>query len=102
MVFTAGALKNFANFTGKIHVLKSLFKKASGPQACKFIKKRLQHRYFPVKLAKFSRTLFLQNTSGGSFLKWETVTFCSKIFQGYLLCTTNLLQLATLTMTNYI
>ena len=63
MVFTLGTLKNFANFAGKIHVLESLFKKALGPQACKFIKKRLQHRYFPVKLAKLSRTLFLQNTS---------------------------------------
>ena len=31
MVFTLGALKHFANFTGKIHVLESLFKKASGP-----------------------------------------------------------------------
>ena len=69
MVFTLGALKNFANFAGKIYVLESLFKKASGPQACKFIKKRLQNRYFPVKLARFSGALFLQNTSGGWFLK---------------------------------
>ena len=60
MVFTLGALKNFANFTGKIHVLESLFKKASGPQAYKFVKKRLQHRYFPVKLTRFSRALFLK------------------------------------------
>ena len=67
MVFTLGTLKNFANFAGKIHVLESLFKKALGPQACKFIKKRLQHRYFPVKLAKFSRTLFLQNTPVAGF-----------------------------------
>ena len=57
MVFTLGALKNFANLTGKIQVLESLFKKASGLQACKFIKKRFQHRYFPVKLARFSRAL---------------------------------------------
>ena len=64
MVFTLGALKYFANFAGKIHVLESLFKKASCPQAYKFIKKRLQHRYFPVKLARFSRAPFLQNTSG--------------------------------------
>ena len=28
MVFTLVALKNFANFTGKIHVLESRFKKA--------------------------------------------------------------------------
>ena len=52
MVFTLGALKHFANFTGV--ALDSLLKKASGPQTCKFIKKRLQHRYFPVKLAKGS------------------------------------------------
>ena len=52
-VFTLNA-KNFANFTGKIHVLESLFEKASGPHACKFITKRLQHSYFPVKLARFS------------------------------------------------
>ena len=58
MVFTLGALKNFANFAGKIHVLESLFKKDSGPQACKFIKKILQHKYFPVKLARFSRAVF--------------------------------------------
>ena len=82
MVFTLGALKHFANFTGKIHVLESLFKKASGLQACIFIKKRLQHRYFRVKLARFSRALILQNTSDG----WFLLTFCSKIFQGYL-CT---------------
>ena len=50
MVFTLGALKIFANFAGKIHVLESLFKKAPGPQACKFIKKKLQHRYFSAKL----------------------------------------------------
>ena len=82
MVFTLGALKNF---TGKNASVGVSFKKASGPQACKFIKKRLQHRYFPVKLARFSRALFLQNTSGGSFLKQATVTFCSKISQWYLL-----------------
>ena len=59
MVFALGALKNVVNFAGKIqHVLEALFKKASGPQAYKFIKKRLQHRYFPVKLARFLGALF--------------------------------------------
>ena len=33
-------------------------------QACNFIKKRLQHNCFPVNIAKFLRTPFLQNTSG--------------------------------------
>ena len=32
-------------------------------QAYNFIKKRLQHRCFPIKFTKFLRTLFLQNTS---------------------------------------
>ena len=53
MVFTLGSLENFA---GKIHLLRSLLKKASGPQACKFIKKRLKNRHFPVKLSRFSRS----------------------------------------------
>ena len=53
MVFTLGSLENFA---GKIHLLRSLLKKASGPQDCKFIKKRLKNRHFPVKLSRFSRS----------------------------------------------
>ena len=32
-------------------------------QTYKFIKKRLQNRYFPMKLTKSLRTPFLQNTS---------------------------------------
>ena len=56
--FKIGVLKNFANFTGK-HLCWSLF--------WNFIKNRLQHRCFPVKFAKFLRTPFLQNTSGGYF-----------------------------------
>ena len=53
MYFKIGALRNFANFTGKIPVLESLFKKVSGIQACNFTKKRLQHRWFPVKFIVF-------------------------------------------------
>ena len=36
-------------------VLESLFNKAAGPKACNFIKKRLQHRCFPVKFSKILR-----------------------------------------------
>ena len=32
-------------------------------QACNFIKKRVQHRCFPMKFTKSLRTPFLQNTS---------------------------------------
>ena len=34
----------------------SLFNKIAGLQACKLIKKRFQHRCFPVKFEKFLRT----------------------------------------------
>ena len=42
----------------KTPVLESLFNKVAGLDACIFIKKRKQHRYFPVNIAKFSRTAF--------------------------------------------
>ena len=44
-------LENFAKFTGK-HLCQRL---------------QSQRQCFPVNLAKFSRTSFLQNTSGGCF-----------------------------------
>ena len=51
--FKKDVLKNFANFTGR-HLCWSLFfNKVTGLRACSFIKKGLQHRCVPVKLAKF-------------------------------------------------
>ena len=47
MFFKISFLRNFANFTGR-HLCWSL-----------------QRRHFPVKFAKFLRTLFLQNTCDG-------------------------------------
>ena len=50
-----GILKIFIIFTGK-HLCWSLL------QACNFIKKRFQHRYFPVNIAKFLRApIFRRN-----------------------------------------
>ena len=55
----------------KIHrtapVLESLFNKVSGRQTCNFLKKRLQHRCFPVNFAKFLRTLFYRTLSYNCF-----------------------------------
>ena len=48
-LFKIGVLQNFAISTGK-HLCWSLF--------LNFIKKRLQHRRFPVNIAKFLRTAF--------------------------------------------
>ena len=57
--------RNFAKFTGK-HLCQSLCRSARGLSATSF-KKRFWHRRFPVNFAKFLRTPFLQNTSGGCF-----------------------------------
>ena len=55
----------FREFHRKIPVLKFLFNKVAGLKTCNFIKKRLQHRCFRVKFAKYLRTSFLRNTSSG-------------------------------------
>ena len=55
--FRKDVLKNFAYFTGK-QLRWSLFNKVAGPQACNFIKKRIQHRCVPVKLENFYKHLF--------------------------------------------
>ena len=54
-----GVLRNFAKFTGK-HLCHSLFFK-------KILKRRLWHRCFPVKFAKFLRTGFLIERPRGYF-----------------------------------
>ena len=64
-----GVLRNFTKFTGK-HLCQSLFfNKVAGPRSATLLKKRLWHRCFPMNLAKFLRTPFLQNTSGWLLLK---------------------------------
>ena len=42
-------------------MLEFLFNKIAGLKACNFIKKRLQHRLFPVNIAKFLRTAILKS-----------------------------------------
>ena len=52
--------KKFAHFTGK-HLCQSLFLIKLQAQVCKFIKKKLQHQCFPVKLPKFLRISYFKN-----------------------------------------
>ena len=55
----------------KISALESLFKKVASLNACNFIKKSLQHRYFPVNIAKFLRkSFFIEH------LWWLLLTKC--------------------------
>ena len=49
MFYKKDALNNFAIFTGK-HL-----------KPCNFVKKRLQHKCFPMNIAKFLRTPLLKN-----------------------------------------
>ena len=62
-----GVLKNFANSTGK-YLCWSLFLWSCKPSTCKFFKKRLQHKLFAVKFAKFCEYLYLQTTASGGVL----------------------------------
>ena len=50
MFFKIGNLKKFHNIHQKTPVLQSLFNEVA---VNFFAKKRLQHRYFPVNIAKF-------------------------------------------------
>ena len=66
MFYKKAAFKNFAILTGK-----NTFRPAT------FIKERLQHRYFPVNIAKFLRTPILKNICKRLLLKYQ------EWFQGY-------------------
>ena len=55
--------KTSAKFTGKDLCLSLFFNRSAT-----LLKKRLQHRCFPVNFAKFIKTHFLLNTSGDYFL----------------------------------
>ena len=58
MFFKIGVLKNLAYLTTK-HLCWSLFfNKVAGLQEINFIKKRYQHKCFPVEIGKFLRTPF--------------------------------------------
>ena len=48
-------------------MLESLFNKTADLKACNLIRKRILHRCFLVNIAKFLRTAFLPNMSGGCF-----------------------------------
>ena len=49
-------------------MLETLFNKVAGLNACNFIKKRLQHRRFPVNIAKCLRTHILKKFATAAFV----------------------------------
>ena len=58
MYFRIGVLKNFAMFTGKYLCLSLFFINIQAWKPATLLKKRLRHRCFPVKFARFLRTPF--------------------------------------------
>ena len=48
-------------------MLESLHDKVAGLKGCNFIKKRLQHKQFPVDIADFLKAGLLGNISSGCF-----------------------------------
>ena len=71
----------FCNILSKTSVLESLFNKVAERQVCNYIKKWLQHRCFPVNIAKFLKTAFLFNTSSGWFYRCSIKKLFPKILQ---------------------
>ena len=63
-----GVLGNLRKFAGK-HLSQSHFFNKARPQPAFLLKKRLWHRCFSVKFAKFLKAPFLQNTSKRLFLQ---------------------------------
>ena len=55
--------KKFYKFHRKTIVLKSIFNRVAYLQGCSFIKKRLQHRCFPVEFTQFLRTPNLKSAN---------------------------------------
>ena len=54
-------VKRFPKFHRNKPMLQSVFSKIAGEQACNVIKRRLQHKCFPVKIPQFLRTPILKN-----------------------------------------
>ena len=72
---SVAGLRNFAKFTGK-HLCQSIFfNKVAGLRPSTLLKKRLWQTCFPVNYAKFPRAPFIQNASGGCYLKPGSTIF---------------------------
>ena len=66
-----GALRNVVKFTGKDLCQGLFFNEVTCIRPATLLKKRLWRSRFPVNIAKFLRTLFLQNTSGRLLLEFQ-------------------------------
>ena len=78
----------FHKFQKETPVLKSLYNKVTGPQACNFIKMRLQYRCFPLKICKiFKNTYFYGTSANDCFWRDKATASLIKIKFNFLPCT---------------
>ena len=80
MFFKIVVLKIFDNFTRNICV-GVFFNKVTGPQACNFLKKKLQHKCFLVKFLRFSITFFYSTFFLQQLLLKTVKNYKTKIFE---------------------
>ena len=71
MFYKKAVLKNFAVFAEKHLYWSVFFNKIRGLRPINLLKKRLQHRCFPVNIAKLLRTAILKNVCEGLFLYFK-------------------------------
>ena len=73
-------IKNFTKFKETRLCCRLFLNKDSGLRPATLSKKKLQQKCFPVSFVKFSKTLFLQNTSRWLllFVIYLTVSFCKE------------------------
>ena len=77
MFFKIGVLKNFSICARKLLCFSLFFIKLQAWRPAFLLKKRFQHRCFPVNIAKFLRTVFLWNTF--CLLYFSEILFDDKI-----------------------
>ena len=65
---TLGVLRSFGIFTGKRLCWNLFSSKVTGSRAASLLKKRPQHKSFPVNIAKFSKTAFFMEHLQGLLL----------------------------------
>ena len=69
MFFKIIALKNLQQIIQESICSGVFFNKIAGPQNCKYIKKRLQHRFFAVNFVNYPRTIIFQGYDSFHVLK---------------------------------
>ena len=64
VVYKKSCSEKVFKFHTKVPVPESLFDKVAGLKSAALLKRKLRHRYFPLKFQNISKQAFLQNAPG--------------------------------------